>query len=200
MKRRPSRKGWRPAAGTALSASGVDRAQCRPAVIQKLIQPLPARLRHSHIFVGRRPHRPVAVKPLRGCSAALRPLRGASAGPMWRSASMIFAERSRPAGPACAAKIMEIESLSRAQGSMFASETSNPRSGLDIDAEHGSGTADPEVFGTGCVNPIAYRGGDFRAYLSAYGDCPGHDGGQYFRQLASEAVGRFGEAIGERMR
>jgi hypothetical protein len=34
---------------------------------------------------------------------------------------------------------METKSLSRAQGSMFASVASNPRSGLDIDAEHGSG-------------------------------------------------------------
>jgi len=40
---------------------------------------------------------------------------------------------------------------------MFASETSNPRSGLDIDAEHGSGTADPEDREFGCVNPIARK-------------------------------------------
>jgi hypothetical protein len=45
-------------------------------------------------------------------------------------------------GRLLAAKTMETKSLSRAQGSMFASETSNPRSGLDIDAEHGSGTPD----------------------------------------------------------
>jgi hypothetical protein len=49
-----------------------------------------------------------------------------------------------PPGRLLAAKTMETKSLSRAQGSMFASETSNLRSGLDIDAEHGSGTADPE--------------------------------------------------------
>ena len=72
--------------------------------------------------------------------------------------SMIFAERSRPAGPACAAKIMETKSLSRAQGSMFASVARNPRSGLDIDAEHGSGRADREDFELRCVNPIAAPG------------------------------------------
>ena len=46
---------------------------------------------------------------------------------------------------------METNGLSRAQGSMFASEASNPRSGRDIDAEHGSGRADPEgtEFGRG---------------------------------------------------
>jgi hypothetical protein len=90
---------------------------------------------------------------------------------MRRSASMIFAERSRPAGPACAAKVMEAKSLSRAQGSMFASEASNPRSGLDIDAEHGSGTADPEDSETECVNPIALwgRAGDGgRAALASF--------------------------------
>jgi len=42
---------------------------------------------------------------------------------------------------------------------MFASEASNPRSGLDIDAEHGSGTADPEGVELRCVNPVALRGG-----------------------------------------
>jgi hypothetical protein len=37
---------------------------------------------------------------------------------------------------------METKSLSRAERSMFASEASNPRSGRDIDAEHGLGSAD----------------------------------------------------------
>jgi hypothetical protein len=72
---------------------------------------------------------------------------------------MIFVERSRPAGPARSTKIMETESLSRAQESMFASEASNPRSGRDIDAEHGSGTADLENIDGGCVNPVAPQGG-----------------------------------------
>ena len=35
---------------------------------------------------------------------------------------------------------------------MFASAASNPRSGRDIDAEHGSGTADPENIELGRVN------------------------------------------------
>jgi hypothetical protein len=72
---------------------------------------------------------------------------------------MIFAERSRPAGPARSTKIMEAKSLSRAQESMFASEASNPRSGRDIDAEHGSGTADLEDIELGCVNALPHKGG-----------------------------------------
>ncbi len=40
---------------------------------------------------------------------------------------------------------------------MFASEASNPRSGRDIDAEHGSGSADPEDIEFRCVNPIARK-------------------------------------------
>ena len=72
-----------------------------------------------------RPHRPVAVKPLRGSSAALRPF----AGRMLRIrlevtapfrcggfAFMLFAERSRPAGPVRAAKSREAKGLGRAQG------------------------------------------------------------------------------------
>jgi hypothetical protein len=68
-------------------------------------------------------------------------------------ASMIFAERSRPAGPVRSTKSMETESLSRAEGSMFASAASNPRSGRDIDAEHGSGRGDLE--GVDTVRAIA---------------------------------------------
>ena len=85
--------------------------------------------RKSPSGAGLRPHRPVAVKsrrmrsirpPLRGCSAALRPLRGDCAVPMRLSASMIVAARSRPTGPACAATIMETESLGCAEGSRLA--------------------------------------------------------------------------------
>jgi hypothetical protein len=39
---------------------------------------------------------------------------------------MIFVERSRPAGPARSSKIMETESLSRAEGSMFATPGLDP--------------------------------------------------------------------------
>jgi hypothetical protein len=48
---------------------------------------------------------------------------------------------------------METESLSRAKGSLFASEASGARSGRDIDAEHGSGSAEPEDIGFRCGNP-----------------------------------------------
>jgi hypothetical protein len=51
---------------------------------------------------------------------------------------------------------------------MFASEASNPRSGLDIDAEHGSGAADPEGVEFRCVNPVApARGEGVRAAIFA---------------------------------
>ena len=66
-------------------------------------------------------------------------------------------------GRLLAAKTMETKSLSRAQGSMFASAASNPRSGPDIDPEHGSGTADPEDREFGRVNPIAQAGEGFAA-------------------------------------
>jgi hypothetical protein len=60
---------------------------------------------------------------------------------------MIFVERSRRAGPAHSTKIMQTKSQSRAQGSMFATPDlirgRNPRSGRDIEAEHGSGRAVP---------------------------------------------------------
>jgi hypothetical protein len=69
---------------------------------------------------------------------------------------MIFVERpARRAGRST--KIMETDGLSRAQESMFASEASNPRSGRDIDAEHGSGTADPEGVEWRSVNPVARK-------------------------------------------
>jgi len=42
---------------------------------------------------------------------------------------------------------------------MFASGASNPRSGRDIDAEHGSGTADPKDSEFGRVLPMARHAG-----------------------------------------
>ena len=92
-----------------------------------------ARFQHPH--PRWRPHRPAAVKPLRGCSAPLRPF----AGRMLRIrlevtapfrcgsfASMLFAERSRPEGPVHAATSMEAKGLGRAEGSMFASVSEQP--------------------------------------------------------------------------
>ena len=54
---------------------------------------------------------------------------GASASPMRRFVSMIFGERSRPAGRLVSPEIMEANGLSRAQGSRLAKR---PRSGLAL--------------------------------------------------------------------
>jgi hypothetical protein len=56
----------------------------------------------------RRPHRPVAVKRVRTRSyAALRSLRDDGAAPMRLSATVAFADQSRPNGRLCAAKTTE---------------------------------------------------------------------------------------------
>ncbi len=77
----------------------------------------------------RRPHRIVAVKsrrthsvrpPLRGCCAALRPLRGDCAAPMRRLCFHDLCRAKPAARPARSTKIMEAESLSRAEGSRLA--------------------------------------------------------------------------------
>ena len=73
------------------------------------------------------------------CAAA--PLRFAPSGdradPMWRFASMIFGETSRPLGRLRSPKIMAANGLSRAEGSRLAKR---PRKRLGLDAEHGSGS------------------------------------------------------------
>ena len=58
---------------------------------------------------------------------------------------------------------METESLSRAEESRLARAARDPRSGLGLDAEHGSGTADPEGLEFGCGNPIDREGRPGRA-------------------------------------
>jgi hypothetical protein len=113
--------------------------------------------------IGPPPSSRFAVAPLRFAPS------GDGAGPMRRFASMVFAERSRPAGRLVSPKTMETKSLSRAQGSRLA-RTRDPRSGLGqrasegtpvfrgaVDAEHGSGTADQDDFELRCVNPPAAR-------------------------------------------
>jgi hypothetical protein len=47
---------------------------------------------------------------------------------------------------------------------MFTSAASNPRSGRDIDTEHGSGRADPEGLEFGRANPVDREGRPGRAH------------------------------------
>jgi len=77
---------------------------------------------------GGRPHRPDAVKPLRGCSATLRPFG-------WRRRSDVaillpwsLLRDAGAKGRRRAATIMETESLSRAEGSRLSSAARNRRS------------------------------------------------------------------------
>ncbi len=59
-----------------------------------------------------------------------------------------------PPGRLAAAKTMEAKSLSRAQRSRLARERATRASGLGLDGEPGSGTADLQDRGRGCVTPL----------------------------------------------
>jgi len=89
----------------------------------------------------RRPHRPVAVKRVRTrSSAALRSLRDDDASPMRRSATVAFADQSRPNGRLCAAKTTECRTP-EPRGSVKPRERERATrvSGLGLYGEHGSG-------------------------------------------------------------
>jgi hypothetical protein len=103
--------------------------------------------------IGPSPSSRFAAAPLRFARFAVTAPRRCGEAHPWSLLS-----EAGPQGRLPAAKTMKTKSLSRAEASRLASETSNPRSGRGLDAEHGSGTADQEDFELRCVNPVGRRG------------------------------------------